>query len=238
MAPSAGRIALATEEDGHAAKDLTGGPSGIGAGKTQHEAAGKGKWSDKAPDAVGHVIPPPPSPPVDIKAVPGRVVGSGTMGAGWMFVDTWHTVGPFPNPQRQNINRSFPPESGVDLDAAYVGKDNRTVHWKWLQTASPMLVPNDPEEYAIYYGYTELWFDAPADLWIAIGSDDKSTVWIDDQLVWVSSDILKGWRIDEGLRKVHFTRGLNRVLFRLENGWRGVGLSLCICLKPEKGNIP
>ncbi len=232
VAPSAERIAMATEEEGHAAKDMTRATAGMGTGKTGREAGGKGKWSDAPPASPHPQALPPSAPPIDIQAVPGRVVGSGTMGAGWMFVDSWHTIGPFPNPQRQNIHKAFPPESGVDLDAAYAGKDNRTVRWKWLQAAGPMLVPNDPEEYAIYYGYTELWFDAPADLWIAIGSDDKSTLWIEDQLVWVSSDVLKGWRIDEGLRRVHFKKGVNRVLFRLENGWRGVGLSLCICLKP------
>ena len=36
---------------------------------------------------------------------------------------------------------------------------------------------------------------------------------------------------DEGLRKVHFKQGLNRIVYRLENGWRGMGLSLVICLK-------
>jgi hypothetical protein len=233
-APSAHRIALATEEEGHAAKDLTGDVPGVGGSSgVQAPDNSSGKWSKRPLDVVPHTSMPLPSPPVAIQAIPGRVVGKGVVGAGWMFVDSWHTIGPFPNPQRQNINKPFPPESGVDLDAAYAGKDNRIVHWQWLQSSAPMLVPNNPEEYAIYYGYTELWFDDPADLWIAIGSDDKSTLWIEDQLVWVSSDVLKGWHIDEGLRKVHFKKGLNRVLFRLENGWRGVYFSLCLCLKPS-----
>ena len=81
-----------------------------------------------------------------------------------------------------------------------------------------MVVPADPEEYGIYYAYTELWFDQPRDLWIAVGSDDQSTLWIDDQCVWISSDELKGWRIDEGLRKVHFKQGLNRIVYRPKGG--------------------
>ena len=41
----------------------------------------------------------------------------------------------------------------------------------------------------------------------------------------------KAWRVDEGLRKVHFKKGLNRVLCRVENGWHGTDFSLVICLK-------
>ena len=257
-APSARQIALAAEEDGRPAKDMTGtafSPPGLP--DQESIKTPKANLSGKLqmpPGANMGGEAPPPSPPVEIKALPGRIVGTDVSGRGpggkegggekskgggaatgtdWMYVDSWYTIGPFPNPQRQNIHKPFPPEAGVDLDAVYVGKDNRTVRWQWVQTGKPELVPNIPEEYAIYYGYTELWFEEPADLWIALGSDDKSTLWIEDQLVWVSSDILKGWRIDEGLRKVHFKKGLNRVLFRLENGWRGVGFSLCVCLKPR-----
>jgi len=43
----------------------------------------------------------------------------------WVFVDTWYTIGPFPNPHRRNLNRQFPPEIVIDLDARYPGKDGR-----------------------------------------------------------------------------------------------------------------
>ncbi len=39
-----------------------------------------------------------------------------------------------------------------------------------------------------------------------------------------------GWSIDEGFRKVHFRAGRNRVLVRLENGWHGLGYSVCLYL--------
>jgi hypothetical protein len=58
----------------------------------------------------------------------------------WMFVDTWYTIGPFPNPPRVNINTK--------------------------------------------------------------------------------------WRINEGVRKVYFKKGINRILYRVENGPLGVYLSL------------
>ncbi len=157
-----------------------------------------------------------------------RKIREGAAPVEWMFVDTWYTIGPFPNPQRINIYRKFPPETVIDLDATYVGKDDKQIRWKWVQTHEPEVIPADPAEYAIYYAYTEVWCDRPMDLWVAVGSDDKANVWLNDMPIWISSDKLKGWRLNEGFRKVAFNAGINRVLYRVENGWKHVGFSLGI----------
>ncbi|HUT36387.1 MAG TPA: hypothetical protein VNE39_23070 [Planctomycetota bacterium] len=76
--------------------------------------------------------------------------------------------------------------------------------------------------------------DNPRDVWIAVGGGDKAKVWINDILVWVSGGQHKGWRADEGFRKVHPRKGYNRVLFRLENGHLGTAFSLTVCTKPNQ----
>jgi len=150
----------------------------------------------------------------------------------WLVVDTWYIIGPFPNPFRSNLNKQFPPETIVDLDATYPGKDGRLVHWEWVQSRDPLVVPTNSEEYGIWYAYTELYFDQPMDLWVAIGSDDKTNIWVNEMPIWTSGDQLKGWRINEGLRKVHFNEGYNEVLVRLENGWIDTGFSFIIHAAP------
>lgn len=155
-----------------------------------------------------------------------QVVSEGGVAVEWMFIDTWYTIGPFPNPQRINLNTKFPPETIINLGARYTGKDGRTVGWEFLQTNRAICVPLHDEEYAIYYAYTELWFEEAVDLWITIGSDDKANVWINNLPVWISGDQLKVWRINEGLRKVHFQKGVNKILYRVENGWHGTAFSL------------
>jgi len=170
-------------------------------------------------------------PPVverDLKAIPGRKVISDGTPAKWMYVDSWYVIGPFPNPRRINRDKKFPPESVVDLDARYVGKDGKVIRWEFMKTTEPEVLPPNPQEYAIYYAYTELWFDKAIDLWVAVGSDDKSSLWIENQPVWVSANHLKAWQVAEGMRRVHFKKGLNRVLYRIENGWKHVGWSLVI----------
>jgi hypothetical protein len=210
--------------------DESGTASAGGAATGRGADSGRGRGGGGRPGAVSG----PPVVKRDLKAIPGRKVMAGGLPSEWMYVDSWYVIGPFPNPRRINRDKKFPPESVVDLDARYVGRDGKVVRWEFMQTSEPMVLPPDPQEYAIYYAYTELWFEKPMDLWIAVGSDDKSSLWVEDQPVWVSSNRLKGWQIAEGLRKVHFKRGRNRILYRIENGWRHVAWSLLIHTKPRR----
>ena len=166
-------------------------------------------------------------------AIPGRRITKGSGGANWMYVDSWHTIGPFPNPQRRNIETKFPPESVIDLDATYPGMDGKPVRWTFLQSPTALCRPKEDPEYAIYYAYSELWFDDAMDLWIAVGSDDYSKLWVEDMLVWNSGAEQKVWNPAEGMRKVHFKKGLNRILYRVENGWRSSSFSMLICMKTQ-----
>ena len=163
--------------------------------------------------------------------------------AKWMYVQDWYVIGPFPNPDRVNLRRKFPPESVVDLDATYVGKDGRTIKWEFMQAKNatpkeswrsdlkPEVVPFTAEEYGIWYAYAEVFSDIACDRWIAVGSDDRSDIWVNDVPVWGSSNKLKLWRVDEGYRRVHLNKGRNRILARIENGWNLLGWSMCISLE-------
>ena len=159
----------------------------------------------------------------------------------WMYVNSWYVIGPFPNPDRVNIRRRFAPETVVDLDATYLGKDNRVVKWQFDQALSSVtrpenrayVVPSTSEQYGIWYAYTEVFVDQDCDVWIAVGSDDRSDLWINDLHVWGSSNALKIWSINEGFRKVRLNRGRNRFLARVENGWHSIGWSVCIALTDD-----
>ena len=164
----------------------------------------------------------------------GRMIEKGGWPSDWMFVDTWYVIGPFPNPSRLNLDKKFPPETVIDLDATYTGKDGREIRWEFHQEGKPDCIPPQACEYAIFYAYTEVYCDRPMDLWVAIGSDDKGHIWLNDQPIWISGNRLKGWNIAEAFRKVRFRQGVNRILYRVENGWLGVQFSLGVCVQPEQ----
>ena len=232
----------AMEDSGAVAKDVSelmkaaaGGEGGDGqegdGGEGTSGAEGAADAGARTRSGIGSRSGRLPGPPVverDLKAIPGRKVISDGTPAKWMFVDSWYVIGPFPNPGRINRDKKFPPESVVDLDAKYIGKDGKVIRWEFMKTTEPQVLPPNPQEYAIYYAYTELWFEEAMDLWVAVGSDDKSSLWIENQPVWVSANHLKAWQVAEGMRRVHFKKGLNRVLYRIENGWMHVGWSLVI----------
>jgi len=270
---------LATEDENQTAKDLTGamrGKAGAGSGKGgattgaigsgsgaggtggggsggsgNGVAGGGGASSGLNPGGSGDgTSSGPPPVPKDLAAVPGRVIGVGAVPGRWMFVDSWYLIGPFDNTGRANIEKQFPPETVVDLNATYVGKRGQPVRWEFHQSPQPRVVPPFDHfnplpsgvtdggggafkardlEYIIYYGYTELRAEADCDVWLAVGSDDFSKVWLEDQLVWASGKQQKSWRVDEGFRKVYLKPGVNRVLFRVENGRAQTEFSLAVC---------
>lgn len=231
-----GQVGAQAGSKGSGAEGATGASNGGLAGGGAGGGSSQGGASPGAQPGFSRTAPELPSMDYQhLKPLATRkIIANGPHHQDWLYVDSWYLIGPFPNPARKNLNTKFPPESVVDLDATYPGKDGNPIRWKFVQWSSPMLqIPDDIKEApAIYYAYTELYFDQPMDLWITTGSDDKGTMWLNNVMVWNSNDNLKSWIPNEGYRKVHFRQGLNRVLYRLENAQSAAVLSLMISAKP------
>ncbi len=167
--------------------------------------------------------------------VPGRkITADSGRGARYVYIDRWWTIGPWPNPGRRNIDRQYPPDTLVDLDARYKLSDGRELKWSYVETTRPRMTPADPVEYGIWYAYTEVYFEEAMDMLLATGSDDRGILYINEIPVWISATQQKGWDIDEAWRKVHFSKGINRILFRVENGHIAVGFSLTLMVPEVK----
>lgn len=175
---------------------------------------------------------------------PGNIFGSAGVPAIWGYINNWYVIGPFDNPNRANLTRKFAPESVVDLDATYIGKGGKSIKWEFTQATATyqdnpwqpatakksMVLPKYSGEYEIWYAYTEIFMEEECDAWMAIGSDDRSDIWVNDFKIWTSSDVLKAWRIDEGFRRVHLRKGKNKILARVENGHWNFGWSICLAI--------
>ena len=61
-----------------------------------------------------------------------------------------------------------------------------------------------------------------------IGSDDKAKVWLNGEPVYTSDNRLLGWMPDGGVVDVTLRADANRILFRMENGWKGCHWSLLV----------
>lgn len=162
------------------------------------------------------------------KLVYSRKLAASGEKAEWVVLNAWYFIGPFPNPGRANIHTRFPPEISIDLDALYIGDSNRLLQWQHIQFDHLPIIPPDFTDYAIYYAYTEVYSEHAQDLWLAIGSDDQSKLWVNDMLVWQSTDHERVWSLAQGHRKVHLQQGHNKFLFRLENGIERAAFSVLL----------
>ena len=174
----------------------------------------------------------------------GRLFGAGGEYAERVFVNSWYVIGPFDSKHGygvfHNRNYSYPPEQAVLLDAVYIGKDQRLLKWQYVSDASYPLIPQDAEVHAVYYGYTELMMDEARDITMSIGADDEAQIWLNDKLVWINSGASKNFffmnayvhqrdlDMTEGMRRVHFKKGRNKLLFKLSNGTQGTFFSMVL----------
>jgi hypothetical protein len=179
----------------------------------------------------------------------GSMIGAGGTLANRMYLNSWYVIGPFEGQHGLGVfkNYRYPPEDGVVLDAVYRGKAGRVVRWQYVNGQGYPLVPPDPAEDAVYYGYTELMSDAERDLVAWIGGDDDVRVWLNDRVIWEGGDSEKDnkawfWRqiyhsrndyvrefnLTEGRRLIHLRKGRNRLFFKLSNGATRVFFSMVL----------
>ncbi len=170
------------------------------------------------------------------KPVPGRRITGDADRAKWMFIDTWHIIGPFPNPGRANLDKKFPPETTIDLDAKYVGKHaDFKLTWQYHRTGDVMVAPPIVDKYAIWYAFTEVYSDRERELWVAFGSDDYGKAWVNGKVVWTSGKTPHHWIPDRGYRKVKFHKGNNQILVKWENAGGTTGMSMVLFLESAEG---
>jgi hypothetical protein len=163
----------------------------------------------------------------------GHVLGAGGPFANRIYLNSWYILGPFEGLSAGSMKEIYPPEVGVDLDAAYEGLGGRVLQWQYQSSAAYPFVPQPRAENAVYFAYAEVMVDAAREVWLEIGADDDSKLWLNDELVWASGNADKPWyrqpfyqlrgsigqlNLVEGRRRVQLRAGRNTLLFKLYNG--------------------
>ncbi|MBL8513509.1 MAG: hypothetical protein JNJ55_05925 [Betaproteobacteria bacterium] len=131
------------------------------------------------------------------------------------------------------MERIYPPEKGVDLDAVYSGKGGRALRWRYLKAASYPIVPEPFAENSVFYAVTDVFSDIDRDVWLDIGADDDTKLWVNDKLVWTHGTGTKPWyqqaftrmhaelaryALVEATQRVHLRKGANRLMLKHYNG--------------------
>jgi hypothetical protein len=232
---------------GPAAKAAAGKPTGTTAGGSRSGSSSSGSGGGSAggsgPMSTGSGFSDPRqysamvrADAVDagtLRAGSGRVWGPGGALANRIYLNSWYILGPFEGLGPSSLTQIYPPERGVDLDAAYEGLGQRVLTWDYQTSAAYPFVPQPRAENSVYFAYTEIRVEAAREVWLEIGADDDSQLWLNDELVWTSGSGNKPWyrqpfyslhtdiaqlNLVEGRRRVKLLAGRNRLLFKLYNG--------------------
>lgn len=235
--------------EGRALGTGTGRPGGQGTpggGELGHGAPG---WSAKP--LLPHDAKFADERMVSAQALPGRRFSRASARRGWLYVNTWYMIGPWDSYGRNDYSITHPPEQGIDLDAVYHGGRtgpateetdahplhvsgrevmlDGTLRWKFMQSESMHNTVPATADDTTCYAFTELYFDEPVMMVVAIGTDDSGKLWINGREIW-QDEGYSWYHIDEHIEAFPFQQGWNRVLIRLDNnGGAATGFSFLIC---------
>ncbi len=186
-------------------------------------------------------------------AMPGRRFSANSSRKGYLYIDTWHIIGPWDAEASDNgvinFTKIYPLERRMDLDARYTtgktkrqfsdereyqGEDTLTGKLSWKFYQSPTVEVRIPRGQlandALYFAYTEVFFEEATTLDVAIASDDAARIRVNGKVVF-EDNLLSKYEIGEQVRRVHFKKGINKILVRLVNGTGPCRFSLL--LTPE-----
>lgn len=152
------------------------------------------------------------------------------------FVTCWWVVGPYSG---QEVDRAWPPESGVSLTAP-VKVGDRDVKWRPHQTADPegqvdLLALFNPNQNTTAYLYAEVTVERAQEVLLLMGSDDGLKVWLNGKLVH-RNPAPRSLTVDQDMIKAHLEAGANKILVKVVNGGGGWGCCLRIT-DPERKPI-
>ena len=157
-----------------------------------------------------------------------------------LFLDSgWWVIGPYP----EDLARVFPPEAGADpsrpVDGVAPDAGGPTPRLPWrsapthAQGGVDFVGVFDPPEHITGYALAEVWSSKDREAVFSIGSDDRSRIWLDGQLIHEFDPPEDTATPPDTFRAVVRLRaGRNRVLAKVTNGANPHRLYLRILTDP------
>jgi hypothetical protein len=144
------------------------------------------------------------------------------------IVTKWVLAGPFDAPKASGFQTPYPPETRLDLAAAYKGKGDAEVKWK------PYTVEVDPKSYdldqvgevdlnkaigkhkdAVAYAYAVVESDKELPVEIRYGCINASKLYLNGKQVFAREEYHHGENFDQYVAKVTLQAGKNRLLLKV-----------------------
>ncbi|MBN1344124.1 MAG: DUF3857 domain-containing protein [Phycisphaerae bacterium] len=134
------------------------------------------------------------------------------------FVTDWMVIGPFANEENAGYNKVYGPETEIDYNKMYQGRD-RKVGWARLRHVDPtgaidfdaVMYPNTR---VLAYALTFVHADADTDAVVRFGAGQTVKLWINDRLL-LEDDEEVGFVFDQYAAPCRLKAGWNKVLVKV-----------------------
>jgi len=136
---------------------------------------------------------------------------------GWL--STWKVVGPFDSTGGAGFDKVYPPETSVDLNASYAGK-NGPVRWQDLKARGDYGIvdfnkPLGELKGVAGYAYTEFYSDQARAVEVRLGCKDAWKIWVNGQFLFGRDEYHRGVEIDQYRLPTQLKPGRNAILVKL-----------------------
>jgi serine/threonine protein kinase len=135
----------------------------------------------------------------------------------------WYSIGPFDHKDKKGFDTAFPPESEIDLNKTYTGKENLPLKWKEVPNFRPGEVRDlkplseKYQEWAVIYLYHEIEAPQQASMEVSLGSDDTLTVWLNGKVL-IANNVYRVAAPDQDFTTLHLQPGKNQLLAKICQG--------------------
>ena len=130
----------------------------------------------------------------------------------------WWVIFPFDNIDEKGFDTVYPPETEIDFDKEYIGKEGRKIGWYKTESRGENVFSNVPEDDVTGYALTYLESDRDQNYLLSLGSDDTIKIWVNDRLVF-SKYVHRPLRRADDVIQLPVSKGRNKILVKVTNGY-------------------
>ena len=130
----------------------------------------------------------------------------------------WWVIFPFDNVDEQGFDTVYPPETEIDFNKEYIGKEGRKIGWYKTESRGENVFSNVPEDDVTGYALTYLESDRDQNYLLSLGSDDTIKIWVNDALVF-SKYVHRPLRRADDVIQLPVSKGRNKILVKVTNGY-------------------
>lgn len=144
------------------------------------------------------------------------------------FLMRWQLIAPFDNTDKQGFDRAFAPETSIDLEAHYDGKEGE-VAWQPHTTTHTYGIVDLNEvmgniKGATAYAYATFLADEPRDVELRLGCVNGNKVWLNGELLTEHHVYHTTIEIDQYVGQGRVVQGTNHILVKIcqneqSEGW-------------------